>query len=125
MLIFLPLILLPSLCGAVTQEYIHFVGGNRDEMVREIPHTFTPVPTPPRNTLGGRRIVDQHTTRGNKYVRQVPQHTVLMGRAASKGKVAYESNKREACRGLHTVNSILHYKGRGRWERRALSVTPI
>ena len=86
MLIFLPLILLPSLCEAVTQEYIHFVGGNRDEMVREIPHTFTPVPTPPRNTLGGRRIVDEHTTRGNKYVRQIPQHKVLAGRA---GKVAY------------------------------------
>ena len=40
-----------------------------------------------------------------------PNTQFLWAGRASKGKVAYESNKREVCRGLHTVNSILHYKG--------------
>ena len=48
----------------------------------------------------------------NMSVKSPNTQCLWVGRA-SKGKVAYESNKREACRGLHTVNSILHYKGRG------------
>ena len=47
----------------------------------------------------------------NMSVKSPNTQCLWVGRA-SKGKVAYESNKREVCRGLHTVNSILHYKGR-------------
>ena len=65
MLIFLPFVLPHAY--AMTRGYIHFVGGYGDEMVHEIAHTHTS----PRNSLGGRKNVDQHTTRGNKCVRQV------------------------------------------------------